>query len=165
MTITELAALWDWEELTVKYDLTTDYAIEQFFMDLEARKHRGMSRTIQFVDADEDLEPEKKKRTGKQNRSLHKYLTLLAKALNDAGWDQRKTLKEEVEIPWNEWSAKEFLWRGIQKAMYGTESTTELDTAQCQEVYKVLDRHLASKTGVSVAWPSEDSMRMDSYGL
>lgn len=106
----------------------------------------------------------KKQRTGKQNRSLHKYLTLLAKALNDAGWDQRKTLKEEVEIPWNEWSAKEFLWRGIQKAMYGTDSTTELDTVQCQEVYKVLDRHLASKTGVSVAWPCEDNMRMDSHG-
>lgn len=105
-----------------------------------------------------------KKRTGKQNRSLHKYLTLLSKALNDAGWDQRKTLKEEVEIPWTEYATKEFLWRPIQKAMYGVESTTEPDPKQYQEIYKVLDRHLASKTGVSVAWPCEDSMRMDSYG-
>lgn len=105
----------------------------------------------------------KKRRTTKQNASLHKYLRELAKALNDAGWDQRKTLREEVEIPWTEESAKDSLWRPIQKAMYGVESTTEPEPGQYQEIYKVLDRHLASKTGVSVAWPCEDSMRMDSY--
>ena len=33
-----------------------------------------------------------KQRTQAQNRSLHKYLTMLSDALNDAGLDMKKTL-------------------------------------------------------------------------
>ena len=51
-----------------------------------------------------------KQRTLKQNGSLHKWLELLCKVLNDAGLEQRKVLsdmKEGFDLPWTKVSAKE----------------------------------------------------------
>ena len=93
-------------------------------------------------------------RTPKQNKALHKYFTLLADALNSAGLDMRKTLRNDIEIPWDEYNVKEFLWRPIQEAMTGKHSTTELTTAEPSEIYAVLDRHLGEKFGIHVSWPS-----------
>ena len=93
------------------------------------------------------------KRTLQQNRALHKYFDLLAIALNDAGYDMKKTLKPEVEIPWTQQNVKNHLWRPIQEAMYGVESTADLDTIKPSEIYKVLDRHLSEKLNVSVPFP------------
>jgi len=95
-------------------------------------------------------------RTPTQNRSLHKYFSLLAEALNDSGNDMRKTLKPEVEIPWGSDNIKEQLFKPIAKAMFGTSSTTELSTKQISEVYETLNRHTASKLGVSVVWPHNE---------
>jgi hypothetical protein len=86
---------------------------------------------------------------------LHLYLDRLAEALNDAGYDMKKTLKEDVDIPWNRDMAKDFLWRPIQKAMTGKESTTEMNTVDPSDIYEVLNRHIAEKFGVSVPWPTE----------
>jgi len=99
----------------------------------------------------------RKQRTSQQNRALHKYLTQIAEALNDAGYDMKKTLKPDVEIPWNAKMAKEFLWRPIQEIMTGKHSTTELNTVDPTEIHQVLDRHLAEKFGVSVPWPSDEN--------
>lgn len=96
-------------------------------------------------------------RSHKQNNSLHKYLRELAAALNAAGLDMRKVLKGEVEIPWTEASAKEHLWRPIQKIMTGQDSTTEPTTADFPKIYETLDRHLAQKFGVSIPWPSKEA--------
>ena len=93
-------------------------------------------------------------RTPQQNKSLHKYCELLAEALNDAGLDMRTVLKPEVGIPWTKESVKKQLWKPIQEAMYEKESTTQMDTKEPSEIYKVLDRHTASKMGIHVEWPS-----------
>lgn len=99
---------------------------------------------------------DKDQRTITQNRAMHKYFEMLADALNSAGLDMRKTLKPEIEIPWNKEMVKEHLWRPIQDAMYSKESTTELDTKEPSEVYAVLDRHLGEKFGIHVEWPSNE---------
>ena len=96
------------------------------------------------------------KRTPLQNKSLHKYFTLLSEALNDSGQDMRATLKPEVEIPWSSSSIKELMFKPIALAMFGVSSTTELDTKQINEVYETLNRHTASKLGVSVVWPHQE---------
>lgn len=99
----------------------------------------------------------KKRRTPAQNRSLHLYLTLLSEALNDSGYDIKRVLSgNEVEIPWTPESAKELLWRQIQVVMFGVESTAKLNSAQCTRVHEVLSRHLSSKFGIFVPWPSVD---------
>lgn len=97
---------------------------------------------------------EKQKRTIQQNKALHKYLGMLAEALNDAGYDMKRTLKEDVEIPWNPQMAKEHLWRPIQRIVLDKESTAEQDTDEVSEVYQILDRHMQQKFGVHVPFPS-----------
>ena len=98
---------------------------------------------------------DRKQRTGRQNRCLHLFCEQLAVALNDAGWDMKKTLKPGVDIPWTKTSVKEFLWRPIQEAMTGKRSTTEMNTVDPSEIYEVLSRHMGEKLGVHVAWPHD----------
>lgn len=100
---------------------------------------------------------EETQRTPTQNNALYKYFELLAEALNEAGWDMKKTLKEEVEIPWTKESVKNHLWRPIQEIMLEKHSTTEMNTKDPSEIYAVLDRHLSSKTGVHVEWPTNET--------
>lgn len=100
------------------------------------------------------MEKEYPQRTLRQNRALHKYFTLLAESLNDAGYDMRRTLKAEVEIPWNAKTVKEYLWRPVQDAMLRKDSTTELDTKELDSVLEVLTRHIGQTTGVHVEFPS-----------
>lgn len=99
-------------------------------------------------------EQEKQSRTLQQNKAMHVYFTNLAKELNDAGLDMRKVLKPGIDIPWTPASVKEHLWRPIQEAMLVKHSTTELETPQVDDVYKVLSRHLAEKFGINVDFPS-----------
>lgn len=98
-------------------------------------------------------------RSNKMNRCLHKYCRDLGEALNDAGLDMKTVLNDEVEIPWNEYMVKEFLWKGIQKAMTGEDSTTSPSDLMYTQIYKVLDRHIAAKHGISVSWPSIESQQ------
>jgi hypothetical protein len=97
---------------------------------------------------------EKLKRTLQQNKAMHKYFTMVAESLNDAGYDMKKTLKPEIEISWTPTSVKEYLWKPIQEAMMLKDSTTELHTDQVSAVYNVLSRHLSAKLGVNVSFPS-----------
>jgi hypothetical protein len=108
----------------------------------------------------ETVNPDKP-RTLQQNKALHKYLAELASALNSAGLDMKAVLKPNVDIPWNQDMAKEFLWRPIQKAMQFEESTADLSTTDIQAVYAVLDRHISEKFGVHIEWPSEERMMFE----
>lgn len=91
-----------------------------------------------------------------QNAALHLYCTMLADKLNEAGLDQKKVLKPEIDIPWTTESAKEFLWRPIQKSVTGLDSTTKPEKSQYSAIYEVLNRYLAQKHGVSVEWPTRN---------
>lgn len=92
--------------------------------------------------------------TTKQMDSLHLWFRLLGNALNDAGWDMKKTLKEEVEIPWTEQMVKSHIWKTVQRIMVEKESTKQLTTKDVNKIYEVVDRHISSKTGVHVEWPT-----------
>lgn len=96
-------------------------------------------------------------RTGQQNKSLHVYCRLLAQALNDAGFDMRKTVREEVEIPWNGDRVKDVLWRPIQKAITGEDSTRRPRPDEYPKIYETLNRVIAERTGVHVPWPVRDA--------
>ena len=102
------------------------------------------------------MDIEHPKRSGPQNKALHKYCELLADALNDAGYDMKKTLKPEIEIPWTKESVKNHLWRPIQHAMFDIDSTTEMDTVEPSKIYEVLNRHLDEKFHIQVEWPHKD---------
>lgn len=101
-----------------------------------------------------------KQRTLKQNRALHLLFTHLADELNDAGFDMRKTLKPEVEIPWNGKTIKEYMWRPVMKAQLRKESTTELNTKEIDSVFETINRHLGEKFGLHVPFPSIETLMM-----
>ena len=97
-------------------------------------------------------------RSSQQNRALHKFCALLADQLNAAGFDMRRVLKQDVDIPWNTLAVKDFLWRPIQTAMTGKESTTEMTTVEPTVIHEVLARHLGQKLGiVCPPWPKKEA--------
>lgn len=103
-------------------------------------------------------EPTKEIRTIRQNSALHLYFTHLAETLNLAGLDVRAVLKPDVEIPWSGTMVKELLWRPVQKIYLNKKSTTRLTKDEVNEVWKILDRHLAEKFGVLVEFPSIETL-------
>jgi hypothetical protein len=106
-----------------------------------------------------DLKGAQATRTSLQNRALHKFLTMLSEALNDAGWDLKKTLERKpADIPWSLTTAKELLWHPIQEAMFDTRSTAKLNSDEVSKVYDVLNRHTSEKLGVSVEFPDKRSI-------
>ena len=102
-----------------------------------------------------------KTRTLKQNAALHLMFTQLAQELNEAGFDMKKTLKPEIEIMWNDFMVKEYLWRPLQKTILGKQSTTQLTTTEIDKVFDVLTRHLGQKLGIELAFPSIESLMLD----
>ena len=96
----------------------------------------------------------RKRLTRSQQNSMWLFFQNLADTLNAAGYDMKKTLKHDVEIPWTKQSVHDHLWVPIQTAMIGKSSTTEMNTVEPSEIYEVLNRHLGEKMGVFVKWPS-----------
>lgn len=93
-------------------------------------------------------------RTLQQNRALHKLFNLLADELNESGLDQRKVLKESVDIPWTPEAIKNQIWRPIQQAQLNKQSTTELTTKEIDEVFDTINRHLGEKFSIHIPFPS-----------
>lgn len=98
-----------------------------------------------------------KNRTSQQNKALHLYFTLLATALNEAGFDLKKVLLPEVDIPFSPYNIKEYLWRPVQEAQLGKKSTTQLTTSEIDIIYDTVNRAIAERTGISIPFPSIDN--------
>lgn len=96
-----------------------------------------------------------KTRTHKQNNALHVYCRMLSEALNDAGYDMKKTLKQEVEIPWTTELVKQYLWKPVQEAVTGADSTSTAGTEDYDKVHQVLSKHLSEKFNVYIPFPSK----------
>jgi len=98
-----------------------------------------------------------KQRTLTQNAALHLFCTQLSEALNDAGFDFRTFIKEGYPVPFNENLVKEYLWRPIQKAITGKESTTKPERHEYGLIYDALNVKLAEH-GIYIPWPCKDTM-------
>jgi len=95
-------------------------------------------------------------RTLNQNSASHLAFKLIADVLNDSGLDQRKVLKENIQIPWSQDSVKEMLFKPVMKAVTGKDSTTTLSTTEMSEVYDVLMQHLGERFGIYVPFPHHE---------
>lgn len=100
----------------------------------------------------------KPQRTSQQNRALHLYFTLLADALNLAGYDMRETIRQDIDIPWTPMTIKEYLWRPIQEKFLLEQSTTRLKKKDVSKVYDVLNKIIGERTGVYVPFPSIEEL-------
>ena len=104
----------------------------------------------------EIIEKKTDKRTIVQNSAMHKYFSLVAEALNDAGLDMKQVIKADVQ--WTMFSVKEYMWKALQKALLQKESTTLLNKDEIDVVYENMNRLTASKFGISIPFPSIESM-------
>ena len=94
------------------------------------------------------------RRTSQQNRALHLYFTLLSVAMNDAGFDMKKTIARDIDIMWTPYNVKEYLWKPLQKEMTGEKSTAKLKKDEIDKIYDVLNKVIGERTGEFVPFPS-----------
>ena len=102
----------------------------------------------------------KNQRTLKQNKSLHLYCTMLAESLNEAGISQKVFLRD-LEVDNTPISVKE-VFKGLARAKYLKDSTTELTTKEMMELYEEINRQ-TSKIGIYIEWPSEETRNFKEY--
>jgi len=95
-----------------------------------------------------------KKRTNRQNKALHLWFTLLARALNESGFYMNKIIKLNAEVIWTPYLIKEVLWKPLQKAMFNKKSTKNLDKMQeIDKIYDVINKVIIERTGGEVSIP------------
>lgn len=99
-----------------------------------------------------------KQRTLTQNASLHKYCGMVAEALNDAGYDFRTFIEPGLAVPFNDALVKEYIWRPIQKAVTGKDSTTKPERHEYGVIYDCVNLNL-SEHGIYVPWPCKETMK------
>lgn len=97
-------------------------------------------------------------RTKRQNRALHAGFTLLAQALNDSGMDMLSfPWTEGIDVPWSKDTVKSHLYTPVLEAqLEGKQKTSQLAKTEVSQVWDTLTRHLATRIGVSVPFPSFD---------
>jgi len=93
-----------------------------------------------------------KQRTLTQNKALHVFCSLLADALNDGGYDFRTFVKEGYAVPFTPDMVKDYIWRPIQKAVTGKESTTKPETHEYAKIYDSVNLKMV-EYGLYVPWP------------
>ena len=104
-----------------------------------------------------------RKRTKKQNSSMHLFFEHIANACNDSGHEMEISspmLSKTITVQWTKESIKEYIWRPVQVAMYpDTHSTEDLKTIELMKVTEQLQHFLAQKFGLNIDFPSVESKR------
>ena len=89
-------------------------------------------------------------RTGKQNDAIHAYCREVASIMAAHGMDMKSVIKEGVPIEPTMYLIKDYMWRPIQKAVTGVESTRKISPLEVNEIYEVLSRLLVEKYSIDV---------------
>lgn len=89
-------------------------------------------------------------RSHQQNSAIHAYCDEVAKVMQARGMDMKTVVKEGVPIEPTMHMVKEYMWRPIQKAVTGVESTRRINTVEVNEVYEHLSRLLAERYSIDV---------------
>jgi len=108
-----------------------------------------------------------KKRTERQSRSLHLYLTQVAEELDRQGHTLQDIVKciTKVEIRPTMQNIKDVVWREIQKAQLGIESTTDLKKQEdIDKVYEVMNKWLGTYFEIHIPFPSMGEGSQDKDG-
>ena len=94
--------------------------------------------------------------TDNQRNAIHKWLRLVAAELNAEGVTMQMLL-EKKKLPVNPTYdlLKEVVWKPLCKAMYGVDSSEDLEPSQVNEIYIQADRFFNS-LGARVDFPQHD---------
>lgn len=96
-------------------------------------------------------------RSDQQRKSIELYCKKVAKAMNDAGHSVQETFTAPIDL--SQENVKDGMFKVIMHALWPDKtSTTELDSDQVTEVYENMNRITAERYGISVDFPSVESM-------
>jgi hypothetical protein len=95
-----------------------------------------------------------KTRTSQQNKALHLFCKLVSDQLSEK-YTVQQVLAQSIEREWTPENVKNLLWRPLQIAITGKESTAEAITKEYPKIHKYLEYFLGDKFGVYVPWPIE----------
>lgn len=110
---------------------------------------------VDIAMAEEAEEVKSKQRSLLQNNALHKYFEELATELNNRGLYISQVIKVDAE--WNKDRVKELIWRPTQEKVLQKKSTTELTTAEIDQIFKPIHKALA-EMGCDVQFPSREEL-------
>jgi len=99
-----------------------------------------------------------KQRTSTQNACLHLYCQQIADELGSRGITFEKFFKAGFEVPWTMEIVKENVWRKVQIAITGEESTTKPLTTDYEKIYDAINLKL-SEWDMYIPWPSKESLK------
>ena len=133
------------------YELDNQEQADNAFQFITSEAARGSAVEIKIVKA-------RNKRTIRQNSALHLMFTHLAEQLNEGGLYMQKVLKPGVEIEWTPDMIKEYIWKPLQKAQTGKESTTQLERKEVDEVFNTLVKHFGEKFNLTLEFPSIETL-------
>lgn len=105
-----------------------------------------------------------KQRTGRQNNSIHLYLSWVSRELNNQGQTLQDIVKKinKVEIRPTPKNIKEVVWHEIQKAVCYKESSASLTKNEVDQVYEVMSAWLAKHFQIDLPFPSETDINHES---
>lgn len=92
-------------------------------------------------------------RTSKQNRAVHKYFTMVSDQLKET-YTVQQVLKEAIEREWTPEAVKELIWKPVQEAVTGKDSTAKAHREEYSKVYQCVSHHLSTNFGINVPFPS-----------
>jgi hypothetical protein len=135
-----------------KYTINSDHTLKCYVEFIT-----NLCKAHKFVEITYTTE---KKRTDQQNKSLHVFCNLVAEALNESGHTFTVTINgKSSEIDWSMTSVKEYIWRVIQKAITGKDSSTKPTTKEYIEIQENMIRLLAERFYISREWPTREQQR------
>jgi hemoglobin-like flavoprotein len=104
-----------------------------------------------------------KQRTAQQNKALHLYLTQVAQELDRQGHTMQNVVKKitKVEIKPTLYNVKEMIWREIQKAVLGKDSTTFLEKNEIDQVYDVMNKWLGTYFEIYIPFPNDEQRQWE----
>lgn len=104
-------------------------------------------------------------RTLTQNSALHLYFNIVAEALQEKGLDFAKVISIPVDMQITADIVKNFMWRPIQKAMFGIESTIKLKkTEQIEMIYDVINKKLSESFEIYIPFPNREDFNKKRWG-
>ena len=127
---------------------------------LKPKNKQQWQQTLQSLNGKEvtiDIKKHKNTRTQRQNRAMHKLFREISQQMNEQGLTLQQVLRSDVETMMTPKLVKEIIWKPVQKAMYGKESTTQLTTDEVDKVFDVINKHLG-KHGIHVPFPSIETL-------
>lgn len=99
------------------------------------------------------------KRTSSQNNSLHLLFSQISKECEEKGIDLREVVRDEVPIPCTPENIK-WMWKLLQKAMFGTKSTTQLrKSGDIDRVYDAFNKIWIERTNSEIILPPFPSVK------